>query len=280
MLRYISIFFISILFVSCAEFENGVQETDPKPVVEGYLIPGVQVTIRIHKEIPYTADSTANKEVPIDGLAIKLTGPNSSVTLISKGSGLYQAPADFAVKVGGVYSLNFDYHGKAISAITKIPSKPVQYAADKTIISRQAVNLTPGFNNGTRPGGFGGSENSITLTWSNPDNDYFISVVENLESNPVEIIKFPVDTTRVRPNIRFRNEPIQGTVATIRSQSFQYFGHHRIVLFKLNPDYVALYQRNGNTTQNISTPPTTINNGLGIFTGVNADTLFVRVIPE
>jgi hypothetical protein len=107
-----------------------------------------------------------------------------------------------------------------------------------------------------------------------------MSIVESLEPNPVEIIKFPIDPTRVRPNIRFRNQPIQGNSAEIRSQSFQYFGQHALILFKLNSDYVALYQRNGNTTQNISTPPTTILNGLGIFTGVNADTLKIKVLPE
>jgi len=71
----------------------------------------------------------------------------------------------------------------------------------------------------------------------------------------------------------FFNEPLTGINNTLRSQSFQYFGSHNIVLYRVNAEYAALYQSSGTTSQNLSTPPTSITNGLGIFTGINADTL-------
>ena len=55
---------------------------------------------------------------------------------------------------------------------------------------------------------------------------------------------------------------------------------HRIVLFHLNPDYAALYKQSSTSTQHIATPPTRVVNGLGIFTGVNTDTLYVAVKPQ
>jgi hypothetical protein len=278
------LFILSFGFLSsCTELENGLVDTNAKPVVEAYLSPGTPVSIRIYKEIPYAEVTTANanKEVPIENLKITLKGPESSVLLNSLGSGLYTAPASFKILVGKEYSMKFDYNGMGVYASTMIPSKPINYKADKDLITRQAIDLSQGGGGlGGRPGGNFNQAANLTLTWSNPTNDYFISVIENMETNPVEIVKFPVDPTRVRPDIRFRNEPVQGTTVEIRPQNFQYFGFHRVILFKLNPDYVALYKRNGNTTQNISTPPTTITNGLGIFTGINSDTLKVRVIPE
>lgn len=63
----------------------------------------------------------------------------------------------------------------------------------------------------------------------------------------------------------------------ILPQTFKYFGKHYAVLYRLNPDFAALYRSAGTTTQNISTPPTSLVNGLGIFTGVNADTLAFTV---
>jgi hypothetical protein len=38
-----------------------------------------------------------------------------------------------------------------------------------------------------------------------------------------------------------------------------------------------LYKFSGNTSLNISEPPTNIKNGFGIFTGINTDTLYVNV---
>lgn len=278
------LFILSFVFLSsCGELESGLVDTNAKPVVEGYLSPGSAVTIRIYKEIPYAevTSSNTNKEVPIENLKITLKGPESSVVLASIGGGLYTAPTSFKIVVGKEYSMKFDYNGISVSASTIIPSKPINYKADKDLITRQAIDLSQGGGGlGGRPGGNFNQASNLNLTWSNPTNDYFISVIEIMETNPVEIVKFPVDPTRVRPDIRFRNEPVQGTTVEIRPQNFQYFGYHRVILFKLNPDYVALYKRNGNTTQNISTPPTTITNGLGIFTGINSDTLKVRVIPE
>lgn len=280
MQKIIGILWISMMFVSCSEVENGFVENTPKPVIEGYLIPGAPISLSVHREIPYSADSLANKEEPINGLKITIIGPISSINLLSKGEGLYVSTSNFPILVGKSYSLKFEYLGKVISATTIIPSKPVGFKADKNLITRQAIDLSAG---GRPQGGFGGAgaaANNIALSWTNPSNDYFMSIIENIEIKPIEIVKLPIDPTRVFPNRRFRNQPIQGTSVEIRAQSFQYFGIHNIILFKLNSDYVALYQRSGNTTQNISTPPTSILNGLGIFTGVNADTLKVRVLPE
>lgn len=277
-------FCLTILGISaCADLDSGFMETVPKPVVEGYLVPGQQVRIKVHKEIPYSADSAQSSrlEIPVSGLKIQLSGEGQTETLAEEADGYYAASTKFLIKVGGSYQIKFSYNGTTVSASTVIPTKPQGFKASTNVVPRAAVDLSAGFMGGGRPpGGFGGSQTNIALEWLNPNNDYFITVVECMEANPVEIIKFPVDNTRPRPDRRFRNEPAQTSVGVVGSQSFQYFGLHRLILCKLNPDYPALYQRNGNTTQNISTPPTTITNGLGIFTGVNADTIQIRVIPE
>jgi len=49
------------------------------------------------------------------------------------------------------------------------------------------------------------------------------------------------------------------------------------VLYHLNPEYAALYKFSGNTSLNIREPTTNIENALGIFTGINADTLKIYV---
>jgi hypothetical protein len=59
--------------------------------------------------------------------------------------------------------------------------------------------------------------------------------------------------------------------------AFEYLGTHRIILYRILPDYSALYDVNSNSSQNLTSPDSDIENGLGIFTGINADTLWVEV---
>ncbi|MGC8802585.1 MAG: hypothetical protein ACP5PS_02250 [Bacteroidales bacterium] len=56
-----------------------------------------------------------------------------------------------------------------------------------------------------------------------------------------------------------------------------YYGHNYVILYHLNPEYAALYKFSGNTSLNIKEPTSNIVNALGIFTGINADTLNIYV---
>jgi hypothetical protein len=247
-----------------------------KPIVEAYLVPNKPITIKVKKEITFN-ENLSNKEELIPGLLIKVTGDGQTYLLkpFSGTDSLYRSDANVKLKVGVTYSLSFDYNGKTISASTSIPTKPVGLKTNITSIvrTRQVITST---------GGFGRDVDEpveISLTWTNPINEYHFAIADNLEAKPELIVTLPTSSAISfnEFNRRFRSQPVQGTETRLRSQQFQYFGQYNIVLLKVNPDYVALYNNTGTTSQNISTPPTTITNGLGIFTGVNADTLRFQV---
>ena len=261
----------AVLTLAACDSTSDAIFSDYRPVVEAYLVAGQPISIHISKEIPYAEDSQGTAE-DLDGLIVKITTNGKTYTLIGTGSGIYTL--NLLPKTGETYQLSFDYNGKVISATTQIPIRPVNYKTDRTAISRTKVD----FSGGGFPSGnpFGSDEDTpIKLTWDNPSNDFHFVVADNVETSPTAIMTLP-STIPVR-NFRFRNEPVSGTSSEIRPQQFQYFGKHRVILFKINPDYAALYKTNNTSSQNITTPPTEINNGLGIFTGVNADTLYVQV---
>ena len=101
---------------------------------------------------------------------------------------------------------------------------------------------------------------------------YSLVVVKNIETNP-ERINLGVS----EPVIIFRTNPIQTNTYPVRARLFQYYGRHRIILYKINAEYAALYQDNGRSSLNIKTPFTNVINGLGIFTGINSDTVMLRI---
>lgn len=264
--------FAIILGITACETDSNLIEGGVKPIVEGYLVAGRPISITVKKEIAFTADTSA-KESPILGLNIKVSGDGQTYALKSSGNGLYESDKTVKLKVGSMYSISFDYNGKPVSASTTIPTKPVGFTSDLTSIARTKLDLSSGSSNIRNPDG----NTDINLSWSNPSSEYHFVVADNVETSPVAIITLPTTSNFNDIIRRFRSQPLQGTDTRLRSQQFQYFGKYNLVLLKVNADYAALYNSSGTTSQNISTPPTTITNGLGIFTGVNADTLTFTV---
>lgn len=276
---------VLLAFWSCEPVAEGLLPND-QPVVEAYLVAGQPFTVRVTKQIPFAADTTGEGQ-PIDGLSITIKSGDQTIPLKSEGQGFYISDQKVAAKVGKIYDLAFDYLGQRISASTLIPPKPVHFNQDRTEVQRTAITgaVGPG-QGGFGPGSLGAQDPPVHLTWDNPAGEYHFVIFDNIEDNPVSIINIQTSTNNGRPqgqrlfNRRIRNTPTQADNNDIQAQAFQYFGRHRIVLFRLNPDYAALYKQTSTSTQNISTPPTTITNGLGIFTGLNADTLYVNVVPK
>jgi hypothetical protein len=252
---------ITLLLISCEKVEQQKSDSD-KVVVEGYLIADQKIKLNISKEIAYNSGDTA--ELPIEGLQIVLANDEQSEQMIEDSAGIYISNI-FVARSNQNYSIEFVYHGTTIKAKTSIPEKPSNFKTSKNSIN--IVSFTPGTG---APPSF---PDPIELTWSNLDSRYYLIVVENIETDPTPIF----DTTRYELKMKFRNKPVQTNVFDLDMRSFNYYGSHRVILFNLNPEYASLYEDNGNSSLNLTTPPSNIENGLGIFTGINSDTLSVEV---
>ncbi len=276
----VSFWAMAVLLVSCTE-THSVIDANEKPVIEAFLAPGHPVSLKLTTVIGYTgAESADSVARPIDGQQIQIKVSDGSIfTLSSVGEGIYESKATEIVKFGLTYTLDFTYNGLPISATTIIPARPTGFKISKNIVYRSKIDLSSGTGGFGGPGGFQEDRTPIEASWDNPNGEYHFVALINTEENPESIVILPTDTDTPLPpfNRRINNEPTTATVTNIMPQTFQYFGKHYAILYRLNPDYAALYRSTGTTTQNISTPPTSITNGLGIFTGVNADTLIVNV---
>ena len=267
---------LGMSLLSACEKDSNTIPGGAKPIVEAYLVPNKPIAIKIKKEIAYNEGLT-NKETLIPGLSIKITGDGQTYLLkpYAGADSLYRSEPNVKLKVGVTYSLSFDYNGKTVSASTVIPTKPVSLKSDLTSVvrTRQVITSTGSFGRDVD------GNIDVNLSWANPKSEYHFVVAENIEPKLDLVITLPTSSTATFNNFnnRFRSQPVQGTETRLRTQQFQYFGRYNIVLLKVNPDYAALYNAEGTTSQNISTPTTTITNGLGIFTGINADTLKFQV---
>lgn len=266
--RYNSLIFaISglILLYSCEKVEVASADADIA-VVEAFLNPGHEIQIHVTHQLVYQSTDTVIK--PIEGLIITVVSPDSTVICISDSAGYYRAPI-FPTE-GLFYTMEFIYNSKVVSAGTSIPLKPVNYEASGTSITVGNIGGEPG--NGNPPT----QPTPLTLTWDNDELSYYMVVTENIETDPEPIF----DTADITPFRVFRNTPDRTNTQKINPGSFYYLGHHRVILFHLNPEYAQLYDDNGSSSLNLARPPSNIINGLGVFTGINSDTLYILVEEE
>jgi hypothetical protein len=113
----------------------------------------------------------------------------------------------------------------------------------------------------------------VEITFSNYDQSYYLATVECIDTNLV-----PVYKDSIPDNDMFSSIPVNGTQINIEPMRIRYFGMNRIIIYHINPEYATFFTQQASTSQNYQDPPTNIDNGLGIFTGINADTLFLKVI--
>jgi len=259
------ILLILFLFASILSCKKGDATADyERPVVEGYLLPGQPITVKVYYQ-KYLEDTTSYGR-PITNLQLKISNGSNTVTLTEVKDGVYQYADGSFIKENGTYSLNFLCFSKEISATTTIPSKPKNFVASRT---EQEV---PVFSFGSTADPF----IPIQFNWTNPSlNDYYLISVQCAESYPIKL-----NTRRPGNNYSVNSESIVGQANTFNTSQelFSYFGSHNVLLFHINKEYYDLLTVSSNVNSlNLTNPATNVTNGLGIFTGLRADTLHINV---
>lgn len=256
---------------SC-EQESLEQIETKTTIIEGYLYDGQQNKLKVTQS--YSYGQQEDEIITIDDLNIIIRDADNQYSLSSIGNGYYQN-LEFNAKSGNTYFLEFERDGKIISSETYIPERK------PSNISTTEIELTKVVS-GSFPGGIGGSTaDPIEINWDNSEGDYYYVVINNLESEPEYVNE---NLAQLEANGLSRivvTEPeIMDFYAINTRRDLPFFGTYQIIIFRVNPEYAALYESTGNTTLSLEQPPTNIVNGLGIFTGVSSDTLYLEAIKK
>lgn len=261
------------LLLGCEENTDLTALDTQTPVVEGYLYAGQPIdSFRVTQTVSYTgADSIVQ---PIDGLTITISDGVNEAILTPIGVGLYQNTT-FIIQTESNYSMTFDYNDETIFAQTYIPATKIVTSTAETIYLDK-IEDTGGFPN------IGELEfpDPIELSWDNAEGDYYYVVVQNIEEDP-EVTNELLANFGPPGGFRFISEPqIMDFYAINPRREIQQFGTHQIIVYRVNPEYAALYETSGTNSNTIQEPPSNIENGLGIFTGVSTDTVYLEVIKR
>jgi hypothetical protein len=258
---------------ACTE-ESSLSLDTETAVVQAYLYAGQPIgSIAITQSFSYAREST--DLITLEDLDIEISDGNQSIPLFHSSEGNYQN-LDFKPESGKTYTLTFEHNGEQISSETFIPEKK-EIAISQTSIELEKIEGT-----GFPGGGFGqGNNEAIEITWENNSEDYYYVVVENIEEDPEFVNDFLAEflaNGTARRFFRITEPEITDFHALNTRRDLTQFGTYRIIVYRVNPEYAALYESSGSSSVTIAQPPNNIENGLGIFTGISSDTVFLEVI--
>jgi hypothetical protein len=251
---------VIITISACTKKKN--DWPDALPVVEAYLAPGQIPAVQITQELLYGSSGTP---APISGLTVQIVHVGKSYTLHESGPGRYIS-SSLPIIAGDTYQLSFTYNGREVTATTVVPPSPAPVTASTTEM------VVPQIGSGLS------IPDPIQFSWHNPEEAYCLMVVRNMEANPQPITFNIGDQIIEKPEPVFRMPPTRGRQQQLSLGRFSYYGRHAVLVYRIQPEYAALYENSGNSSLNLQAPATNIQNGLGIFTGVHAaDTIWVQV---
>lgn len=268
---HILIILFLLLLQSCSE-EMEEAPSANTIVVAGYLYAGEPVTnIKITRLIPFNADST--EVFYINDAEIDIIHNDKAYRLVlSDGdTGYYHYPSeDLEIIAGETYELKMEYYGEIINAFTTVPEKP-----EGLQITIKEVFVEPIYEFfDLRNRNIG----DVDILWDNENGEYYYILVDNVESNPVNIdINGILEGFLGGRNFSYISRPTQFDIYRLRGMSLQQYGTHRVKLYKINQEYADLYETSEQDSRDLNEPLNNINNGLGIFTSFNSDSLLFEV---
>jgi hypothetical protein len=230
------------------------------PVVEGYLMPGHSVSVKLYQQ--KTLTDTAKYGQAITGLSVYVSDGSKNVQLTESPAGTYTYTDKSFLVAGKTYTLQFKYLNYAVSAKTVMPGKPTNFATQYGTITITTTS--------------GPATNATTLdvlSWDNPDTLNHVLVFNNPDGTV-----FPLSNAGGNRLPNFEINTNRASFYNLNQSTFPYYGHYQIILLRVNQEYVDLIQGNtSSTSQNLTNLPTNIINGFGIFTAMQADTLSFNV---
>ncbi len=254
---------ILLMETSCQKTES--HEFTDQAVVEAYLAPEQKISVTISRKTPYE-DGVQTSDADINNLDVRIGYNGRWFSLVSMGEGVYKDTSGMIpVYPDTTYTLAFSFNEANVTSSTMIPTKPESVTQSATSISM--AQSDPENSTFTKP------PDPVEITFANDDGSYYLVTVDCIEETLVPVYKDSIPVNDV-----MSSQPVTGTQINIQPMTIRYFGRNRIILYHINPEYSTFFMHQSSTSQNYQEPPSNVDNGLGIFTGVNADTLFLDVV--
>ena len=224
----------------------------------------------------------------IEGSADPVPLPNANVAL-TKGGDIFPLTYNpstsryelsdntfLTIIPGDMFTIQVEANDRTASATTVVPPPPEGLQISNTTIRIPQLNL-----------GFGLAEQirelfasaRLELSWENTDENYYYVVIERRTDriDPILPTELPDQVIDLLSSFRFISEPSNGSSFEIVGVALETYGLHVAKVYRVNPEYVRLFQNPRQDSRDLNEPATNITNGVGIFSAFAADSVFFEV---
>ncbi|MDR0547635.1 MAG: hypothetical protein LBG77_08700 [Dysgonamonadaceae bacterium] len=225
------------------------------PVVESYLQEGTnRLTVKVYSMEVYLKDAIKVSQ-PISGLKIKIN--DNELTEEPDTAGAYSLNlGNDIIRENQKYDLHFEYNGKTIAASATVPAPVLNLRAEPESLSLSSTSYYWDDSDTT----------GVAVSWDDPDKSYYQIYIESPNTSDMPSLGV------------FRNrmmQPFKGNTYRATARDFRSAGTHWIYVYRVNKDYVELYERI--SSSDLANPVSFIQNAFGIFTAVSVAKVGVGV---
>ncbi|MFL3022698.1 MAG: DUF4249 family protein [Cytophagales bacterium] len=268
-------FILSLLFISCDD-ETPIGDNF---VVEAFLFQGEKVDdIKIKETKSWNSDDTV--DVMIDNANIKLYANGDEFNLSYDNlRQLYISNEEIDIISGNTYGIRVEVNDRVATAETIVPTKPVGLRLSNDKIVVPSLKLSPALPN-ILADLFQNARTNIM--WDNPTNEYHYLTIKyvSAQDDPIFTEDFPGAIGDFFSNFSLQSAPSQDELYNVICMSLKNYGKYMVTLYKINEDYVRLFESEVQDGTELNEPPSNIINAFGIFSSFASDTTSFEIVRQ
>ncbi|RNC79723.1 MAG: DUF4249 family protein [Balneola sp.] len=250
-------------------------------VVEAFIYEGIPVNDITVKTISSFSDSD-NANVPISDATVVLTrNQDQEYSLVfNETTGKYENPNPGSIDIvrGDRFDLMVTVGDRTSSGTTYVPEPTTNLRAESDTLLIPNISIGPDFQERFTIA----LQNSNLLVEWDPESDFHYLVIESRTDtlNPIFPEEFPEQLVNTLGQFRFIGEPSTDPSFEIVGFSLATYGLHIIKVYRVNEEYVDLFEAETQDSRDLNEPPSNIKNALGVFTAFAGDSVFFDVVLD
>lgn len=274
-MRYIYVILVIVLFCfSCTDTE----ETAPKFVIEGFVFAGEPVdNIKIKEQIGIDQPDSIEKLITTASVVL-IQGSKEYVLQYEDGKYKYLG-SDLNIVSGDELRLEATVGDRSAYAETVVPEPTSGLTLSDSQVVVPILILSFGLQDKLTSLFFNAR---LTARWDNPDDALHFIVIEPVVNEYDSIFPsgFPQSATDFLSGFKFAPRALEVDTFSIIGIAFETYGRHRAKVYKVNQEYADLFSNPEQDSRDLTSPPTNVVNGFGIFSAFAADSVFFDIVRK
>ena len=244
-------------------------------VLQAYLYADRPVAeITVMQSRPVSSGDASNEMISNASVVLQKGSGNYTLTPSPTVGKYFYAGNDLHVSSGDQFSIAVSANGMSASASTVVPDKPSGLASSLATMTFTHDTMSTPMGSRVRVM----SSDSMVVSWLNAYEQPHYVVIESIDSTR-QLLRSDSLEFGGR-SFRFVTEPTTTAFYRVNPSAIQYTGKHKVVLYRVNQEYVNLYTSRQQDSRSLNEPLTNVKNGMGIFTAFASDSLFINIVLQ